>query len=386
MLHAFRDHPQVTHAFIIDHALRDESEKEVQAAVQYARTLGYQVQIDRWAHLGITSAIQAKARQYRYDALGRMCRDAGLSHLITAHTEDDQAETLLMRLDRQTGWRGLAGMTAVAYAPIWPALAGVTLLRPWLEVSRAELRAYNYTNGLSFVDDPSNENRVYARVRARQALAADKALRSDLLTQQKTSRQRLLLEREAHAEWISRHAKISPHGFIETDAIPPPELLQMLLNVVAGQGDPIEAAKRKRLCKDMADPEFKASTLAGAWIVRTSYGFVMARNRVVVTGRDGQDHLGSVTIQAGETGLWDGRFWVKTHRADVKIRPAFGHLQKLRHLSEIKAIFDLPPEVRPTIPLYINEDDVIIGIGACDTTEIQARATAAQRLQALYSC
>ena len=68
MLHAFRDHSLVTHAFIIDHNLRDGSAVEVQKAAAYARSLGYIVAIDRWEHDGVTTGIQVKARQYRYNA------------------------------------------------------------------------------------------------------------------------------------------------------------------------------------------------------------------------------------------------------------------------------------------------------------------------------
>ena len=173
LLHACRDNPAVTHAFIIDHALRDGSDEEVAQSAQFARSLGYQVQTQRWSHDGISSAIQVKAREYRYAAMGDMCRQAGIKHLITAHTQDDQAETLLMRIDRKTGWRGLAGMPSLAYAPLWPALAGVTLHRPWLGVSRDDIRTYNAQNSLSYIDDPSNENTDFTRVRARQALSVD---------------------------------------------------------------------------------------------------------------------------------------------------------------------------------------------------------------------
>ena len=230
MVHAGRAHPKITHAFIVDHALRKGSAEEAEAAAKIAQSLGYQTHITRWRHDGFTAGVQAKARAFRYKALGRLCRENGIKHLLTAHTADDQAETLLMRLDRQTGWRGLAGMTAQAYAPLWPALAGVTLHRPWLGRSRQALRAYNAKHNLRYIDDPSNQNTDFTRIRARQALAADPALRADLLSQQKDMRLRLVAERKAHGQWLSRHAKISPHNYVETDAVPPAELMLHILN------------------------------------------------------------------------------------------------------------------------------------------------------------
>jgi len=225
LLNACRDNPAVTHAFIIDHALRSGSDAEVKQAADFARSLGYQVRTKRWSHEGVSSAIQVKAREYRYAAMGEMCREENLEHLITAHTEDDQAETLLMRIDRQTGWRGLAGMPDAAYAPLWPALAGLTLHRPWLRVSRADIRAYNRAHNLNYIDDPSNENRDFTRVRARQALAADQDLRQDLLAQQKTARMRLNQERQDLKAWLDRFGHINAHGFIELSDVPPVELM-----------------------------------------------------------------------------------------------------------------------------------------------------------------
>ena len=95
MLHAFRDDPRITHAFIVDHALREGSDIEAKIAANFAQQLGYQVQIKRWKHQDIKTGLQAKARHARYQALGQMCRAEGLSHLMTAHSEDDQAETFL---------------------------------------------------------------------------------------------------------------------------------------------------------------------------------------------------------------------------------------------------------------------------------------------------
>lgn len=383
MLHDFRNHPQITHAFIIDHALRDESAFEVEQAAAHARALGYEVQIDKWDHAGPTSGIQVKARQYRYKALGDMCRKAGLKHLITAHTADDQAETLLMRLDRQTGWRGLAGMRKSAYGPLWPALAGVTLHRPWLDISRAALRAYNDAQGLAFIDDPSNENRDYSRVRARQALAADQDLRADLLRQQSEALVGLKDERRTQADWMNTHAQIHPHGFLTLDSVPTAELLLHLLNIVAGKGGPIDAAKRARLATSMSGKDFKSGTLSGAWVVKDSHGFVLARDKVAVLGRNAVSEISPITLNAGEERLWDGRFRIRSKADEMLIEPAFGQLQNLRYVAETKEIFDLPAAARPCLPVFRMRGNVI-GFGQLETADLVATSMSAQRLQGVF--
>ena len=385
LLHACASHPFITHAFIIDHALRDGSAAEVEGSARFARALGYHVQTRCWAHDGVTSGIQVKAREYRYAAMGQMCREARLKHLITGHTADDQAETLLMRLDRGTGWRGLAGMRKAAFAPLWPALMGITLHRPWLDVSRAELRAYNADEGLRFVDDPSNENRDFTRVRARQALSVDQDLRRDLLVQQTSTLQRLKAERQAESDWLSRFAKISLHGFIETSAVPTPELLLHLLNSASGGGGPIDAAKRKRLTKAMNDPAFSGTTLAGAWVKRSADGFVFTRDMVAVKGRKDVRRSGNLLthrVEAGTSRLWDNRFWVEAKARNLAINPALGQLSKLYHISETKQIFDCPVEARGCLPIY-SHNHKILGWGGYDDANLTASAVSAQRLHHL---
>lgn len=383
MVHAFRDNPSVTHAFIIDHNLRVGSAAEVAQAAEFAKSLGYTVVTNRWEHDGVTSAIQVKAREYRYHALGKLCRAAGLKHLITAHTADDQAETILMRLDRQTGWRGLAGMPVSAGAPLWPALAGVMLHRPWLDVSRTALREYNRSYSLSFVDDPSNENRDFTRIRARQALSADQDLRSDLLAQQAVARIRLAEERRVDADWLSRHATFSLHGYVRTRVVPPRELLLHLLNGVAGRGGPIDATKRARLCAEMNQTDFKASTLAGAWVIRHDDGFVFTRDMVAVTGRRGTKGLSAIDLKAGETTLWDGRFWITAKEAGLRVIPAFGHLAEFRQLFDFKHLFEIPAEARASLPVFWKGSSPI-GYGTLESQYIISKAATASRLQAHY--
>ena len=113
--------------------------------------------------------LQANARTARYQALaGWMHRD-GLVALVTAHHADDQAETLLMRLNRGAGVRGLAAMRAAVPLPGAPGLA---LLRPLLGWRKQELRDIVQRAKLMAAEDPSNENAVFERVRVRQALDA----------------------------------------------------------------------------------------------------------------------------------------------------------------------------------------------------------------------
>ncbi len=112
--------------------------------------------------------VQAEARAARYAALGEWLERHGLGALVTAHHADDQAETLIMRLNRGSGVAGLAGTRAVGRVPG----GGQPLLRPLLGWRKAELAEIVAGAGIAAVQDPSNSDPRFDRARLRTALAA----------------------------------------------------------------------------------------------------------------------------------------------------------------------------------------------------------------------
>lgn len=116
--------------------------------------------------------IEAAARRARHAALGRMCREQGAGLLLFAHHRDDQVETVLLRLFRGTGVAGMSGMPASRPLDASGANGEVRLLRPWLEVPRADIDAYCAANVLRWIDDPSNTDTRFARNALRAQLPA----------------------------------------------------------------------------------------------------------------------------------------------------------------------------------------------------------------------
>ncbi len=114
----------------------------------------------------VGSSIQMRARESRYAALIGWAGRAGAAALLTAHHADDQAETLLMRLNRASGVAGLTGIRA------WRREGELLILRPLLDWRRVELRRLASEAGLPFVDDPSNGDPRHDRARIRATLAA----------------------------------------------------------------------------------------------------------------------------------------------------------------------------------------------------------------------
>src|SRR4051812_14711691 len=113
--------PRLT-AVTIDHGLRTESASEALGARRLARKLKAAHEILRWTGKKPKAGIQEAARNARYQLLARAAQRAGAAYILTAHTQDDQAETVLFRLMRGSGVAGLRGMAAAA--PLPTALAG----------------------------------------------------------------------------------------------------------------------------------------------------------------------------------------------------------------------------------------------------------------------
>ena len=111
--------------------------------------------------------VQAEARAARYAALGAWLDRSGLAALVTAHHADDQAETLIMRLNRGSGVAGLAGTRALGRVPG----CAQPLLRPLLRWRKSELAGIVAAAGLAAADDPSNRDPRFDRARLRADLA-----------------------------------------------------------------------------------------------------------------------------------------------------------------------------------------------------------------------
>ena len=154
-------------AATVDHRLRPESAAEAEAVARSCAALGVSHQILVWEHDGgVPGNLMDAARRARLGLLGDWAAACGLGAVALGHTQDDQAETLLMRLARGAGLDGLSGMAESRQQ------AGVLWLRPLLGLRREALRDWLRGQGIGWADDPSNDDPGYERVRVRRAIAA----------------------------------------------------------------------------------------------------------------------------------------------------------------------------------------------------------------------
>ena len=168
LLLAAEARPGLVEAATVDHALRQESGAEAEMVAQVSAGLGVPHAILRieW-DVPPTTAIQEQAREVRYGALAQWALERELGAVVTAHHLDDQVETLVMRLARGAGVKGLAGMRQAAALPG----SDMPLLRPLLSWRRSELAQICADAGIEPVADPSNSDEQFERVRVRRALA-----------------------------------------------------------------------------------------------------------------------------------------------------------------------------------------------------------------------
>jgi len=147
----------------IDHGLQDGSADAAAAASAAAQELGLEARVVH-VEVGAAGGPEAAAREARYDALRDAASQAGAAAILTGHTLDDQAETVLLGLARGSGATSLQGMAEAS------TLLGVPLLRPLLGVRRTTTRAACAAEGLVPWDDPQNQDSRFARVRVRETV------------------------------------------------------------------------------------------------------------------------------------------------------------------------------------------------------------------------
>ncbi len=157
--------PQLV-AVTVDHDLRPEAAREARDVKRLACTLDLPHRTVRWRGAKPSTGLPAAARAARYRLLAEVAGSIGATHIFTAHTRDDQAETLLMRMLRGSGIAGLAAMAQETERD------GVLLARPFLTVSKLQLVATLKKAKINFADDPTNRDMNFTRPRLRHVMPA----------------------------------------------------------------------------------------------------------------------------------------------------------------------------------------------------------------------
>ena len=156
----------VVHAVTVDHRLRAEAADEASFVAAVCAGLGVSHHTLIWDHDEVTGNLMDKARRARYCLIAEWAQGRGIEYVVLGHTANDQAETFLMELARAAGLDGLSGMRVS-----WR--EGATFFtRPFLNTTREALRSFLRGQNCAWIEDPTNDDESFARIKARRALVA----------------------------------------------------------------------------------------------------------------------------------------------------------------------------------------------------------------------
>ncbi len=158
-------------AVTVDHGLREESKSEAAQVARLARKLKIAHRTLRWIGKKPATGLQQAARAARYRLLAQAARKERATHVLTAHTRDDQAETVLIRMARGSGLTGLAAMQRVAALP-GTGQGELVLVRPLLDIAKERLIATLKAAEIPYAEDPSNRDPRFTRARLRGLMGA----------------------------------------------------------------------------------------------------------------------------------------------------------------------------------------------------------------------
>lgn len=317
-------------ALSVDHGLNPDSAAWTRSVARAAEDLGADFQALAWCGAKPATGIPAAARQARHALLADAARAAGAGVIVTGHSLDDAFENALM---------GLGGLDEWAPSPVWPQGRGLFLLRPLLSHRRAPIRHALAKAGLSWIDDPANANPEHPRVRARGRLEqedppiiVEPAQAADLAASCRFEGEAIMIGRRD----LAASAPQSRALMIAAAAV-----------CTGGGTRPPRAHRLARLVSALAGNEMFTASLAGARIA--------AGDTVVFTREAGRGGLPSARLAAGEIGVWDGRYEIKSGAEVSEVRPLGGLASRLPS-AQRKALAAFPAAVRPSLPAILRQD------------------------------
>ncbi len=342
-------------ALTVDHGLRPEAADEARQVGKWLAAQEISHKILRWRGPKPKNGLQAAAREARYELLAGWCRRNGVLHLILAHHRGDQAETVLLRREMGSGMDGLSGMAPVR------ALPGVRLLRPLLNQDPDDLRVTLRDADQSWLEDPSNLDTRFARVRARRRLEAVPDETNNLLALAESAATERRRRSGTLAALAARSVRLHPAGFcrfdphacIEENKTPLTPLLADILQCIGGGGHRPRRDRVARLGRQIVEDRLAGGrTLAGARILPRKGGLLICRE----PGRLPMPV--SVASHGARNGRWDRFDWKLS--GDWPKNLAVGALGE-RGWQQVRerARTGLPAPVRPALPALWQDDRVL---------------------------
>lgn len=315
-------------AFTVDHGLHPDSAGWTAAAGAHARALGVPWTPLVWCGDKPVRGQATAARRARHGLLAEAARAAGARVLLTGHTLDDRREAAWLRAQGGT----LGRLRDWSPSPVWPEGRGLMLLRPLIDVARADLRAWLASRGVAWLDDPANADSVHPRARARAAIAAGATVAPEALPPEPVP----LVGVEA-----------LPTGALGLPrALDSRALAAAVVCVGGGEGTP-RGDRLAGLAVRLAEPGGDlVATLGGARIVARGERLLLVRE----AGEWARRGAPFAPLSPGQRTVWDGRLEVTATGHGGRLVPARGRLAQLPR-EDREALARWPAALRPAAPL-----------------------------------
>ena len=336
----------------VDHGLRAESADEAKQVGRWLAARGIEHHILQWRDAQAGSGLQAAAREARYRLLAGWCRQNHILHLLTGHQRDDQAETLMLRLARGSGVDGLSAMSACVQHP------DLQILRPLLDIGRADLRAFLRQEGQGWIDDPSNDAERFDRVRWRKFLAEERIGADRLgLTARQLGRARQALEADC-AALAADAVTLFPtgHAVLDAAALDAPDevalrLVSALARTIGGGEFPPRLDALERVLDALRLGLERRRTFAGCV-------FAPWRDKVLVH-REAAKMAEPAALEPGREILWDNRFLLRIAEGEGLRWGAIGP-EAAAGLREAGEKAGIPRAVLPTLPAIMDKRGILV--------------------------
>ena len=268
------------HVLIVDHKLRKESYKEALKVKGILKKQGIQSKVLHWKGKVPRSNIQRNARNIRYSLMSNYCLSKNIKYLITAHHIDDQIENFFIRLFRGSGLTGLSSMSeSISYN------SSLKIVRPFLSFKKIDLKYVTLNYFKTYIQDPSNENEKFLRVRIRkfrknmeeEGLDTGKIIKTinNLLSANKALNFYKNKGLHKHVSFRSKNkCLINTQIFFEEAEEIIFKSFSDILSLISGTYYPPRSKKIINLIKRIRKAKFNKSTLGGC-VIEKKDGFIL---------------------------------------------------------------------------------------------------------------
>jgi tRNA(Ile)-lysidine synthase len=333
-------------ALTVDHQLRPESPHEAEQVHRWLSQRGIEHYVLKWEKPSYPSNLQDSARQARYELLSQWCQIHGVPVLAVAHNQEDQVETVLLRLAHHSGPTGLAAIPDVRVSN------NLRIIRPLLNFSKKHIIETLRHFKQEWIEDPSNQNTKFTRVQIRKKIEslhqAGLTVPRILKFQQQMSKHRMHLERMAQ-DFCHQHVNVYPSGYCDVDLAALrqtlPAVTEMiminLLNLISGNRYPPRQASLTRTISKLLSNT--TTTCQGCLLHPIDDKLLICREEKNISA--------SAYFKSSKTINWDNRFTVsivcEIIPEDLRVE-ALGN--KWLDFTQNPSMMSLPSHVRPNLP------------------------------------